>query len=177
MSKIDNLIKLVESDLNRYFVGNGAWIDYDPKTGYCSSNQPGWWGPDMHPLAAYRVGGKYFKNYNEFKEKLDIQKVPQLRVSGSDITDAYFIIFGGRGGLESEIDSLEDRIPEDQLDQFYDKFNDDDMIEYVWKDCIGSTNENEILKFIDGLYGSQSQEDVWEAMERYVYEVCGIVLE
>ena len=169
MSKIDKLLSLIESSVR---VANGqGGIDYDPSTGYCKMDQPGWYSTDLHPLAAYRVGKKYFKNYEDFKAQLEITKVPQLRVSGDNINDAYFILFGGRDGYDNIMEVVEEGIPEgEENDKFIKVFDEDTMIEQVWKNIFNSTDEANIATWIEG----DNVSEVYETVRDYIFEDLGV---
>ncbi len=153
----------------------GGRIDYDPTTGYVTMWQEGWYSPDLHPLAAFRTAEKYFKNFEEFKKDLGIIKMPKLRVSKDFNTDAFFIIFGGRGGLDNWMRDIEDRIDESRWDEFIEKFNEDDMIEYIWNysSKLKDKNINSIAEWIkddNNIY------DIDQGIEQYIYSI-GLELE
>lgn len=139
--------------------------------GYFTMHQPGWDSPKLHPVAAYRVAKKYFKDFATFKSEFEIQEMPKLEVSKNSLTQASFIIFGGQGGLSEFQDMIWEWIPESEVDKVVKEYNEDDMIWFMWNwfDDLKSGNIDSIVKFIDD---NDKFPEMAEAASEYMVE-CG----
>jgi hypothetical protein len=156
-------------------LGASIWVEDD---GFIKIHQPGWYSPELHPLAAYRLARDYYNTYEEFLKDINYDKTePPLRTSGDNITDAFFILTGGRGGLENLTDNVLDSLEEEikgefltqkQVDKIKNKFDEDDMIEYIWKYLELNTDKNKIKSLIDN---KDSSYDIIEAGENYIYKL------
>lgn len=170
----------------------GGNMSYDPKKGTIQPSAPGWYGPEMHPLAGYAVAKEYFKSWKEFatEMEIDMNRMPRLRTKGNDITDAFYILFGGRGGVseinDNNFSNKEEDVNDEEGDEYYptDKekkdeierhmraYDEDDMIEYVWHYIFRSPKPplKKIVKFIDD-FDSDGRYDVQEAAGEYSINV------
>jgi ribosomal protein S27E len=160
--------------------GGSIWVKDD---GYITMHEPGWYSPKLHPLSAYRVAKTYFKNYQEFLSEIEYDKTPPaLRVSGEDVTDAWFILFGGRGGYNDLMDLLASDLEEEKnygylTDEkehaMWDKYDQDGLTQYLWDNLIGSSDEGAILQFIEDAVNDVSWEDLLTEAEAYMYTLVG----
>jgi hypothetical protein len=160
--------------------GGSIWVNDD---GYISMHEPGWYSIELHPLSAYRVAKTYFKNYQEFLSEIEYDKTPPaLRVSGEDATDAWFILFGGRGGYNDLMDLLASDLEEEKnygylTDEkehaMWDKYDQDGLTQYLWDNLIGSSDEGAILQFIEDAVNDVSWEDLLTEAEAYMYTLVG----
>lgn len=163
----------------------GGTVDYDPKTGYCRPSMPGWDGPAMHPLAAYRVAKDYYASWDQFVADLGIVKMPRrLETQGKSITDAFYILFGGLGGLAEMNDVLYDRFVEDFAESaegkskrstyFEDHYNEDDMIAFVWKSLFKTSNPpiEQVVAFIEKFGRKSDQLDFYDTSYAPVLEAA-----
>lgn len=153
----------------------GGKIYYDESTGYVTMSMPGWDSPDLHPLAAYRVANKYFNSFDEFKKEFNIVKMPTLRVSGNDITDAFFILFGGRGGMSEFSDYIFNDMSEASYDNVMNGYDEDDMIEYIWNN-IPELKSNDIESISNWMSNKDNYYDIIEAAESYFNFKFGVSL-
>lgn len=167
--------------------GSRASMRLDKETGMFSLSMPGWFSPDMHPLSAYRVSRKYFENWDEFYDTFKLYKIdmPDLMAPPSyTLTDALFILFGGRAGLRASEDWMLDDIVEfcrqdveeglsesvdECVDYYYDDYDQDDMIEYVWLDIFGE--DYTIAGIADFIDSEDMVSYVYESISDYIYDM------
>lgn len=130
----------------------GTSFSFKSTSGLMSVSTPHWKSPMLHPISMFRVLGSYYSTWAEFKaefpELYNVSSAP-LRIDGADITDAFYILFGGRQGLDEA-----KRYCVTYIKKNYKKVikisedDEDDMIEHCWKELGLGKDLRKIVKFI-----------------------------